>query len=532
MSFVQNVPCFSILMTMFAAILSSAAGGKTARKISIGIAAAVGVMSAFLLVFLMGTGDSYAYMMGHFPAPWGNELRAGMLEAAMALLFCIIMLLSLLGGGGEAAEDVREERANFYYIMADLLLAANLALVYTNDLFTAYVFVEISTIAACGMILGKFNHLTIASAVRYMIMSLMGSGLLLLGICFFYDMTGHLLMSSIKEEIAVITGSGAYQVPFLLTVGLVSVGLAIKSALWPFHAWLPNAYGYSTVISSAMLSSIVSKGYVFLLLKIIFRIVGLEAFVRSHVTDILFLFGMTGMILGSVDAIRQNNIRRMVAYSSVAQIGYIFMGTGMGTTGGMEASVYHIFAHASAKALVFTAVSGLVRVSGGKTGLRDLSGAGFRNRAAGAGFVIGSLSMIGIPGCAGFVSKLMFAKASLEDAFYMIPVLACLAISTLLNAIYFMRVVLFLYTPDGVHIPEEAPLLKEGRDAGHGKAAGSMGAAAGTVPAGTAGENGAGTGNSLQFCIAVIGFICLNLFLGICTGPVSEAVRTGLSIFG
>ena len=74
-----------------------------------------------------------------------------------------------------------------------------------------------------------------------MIMSLMGSGLLLLGICFFYDMTGHLLMSNIREEIAVITGTGAYQVPFLLTVGLVSVGLAIKSALWPFHAWLPNA---------------------------------------------------------------------------------------------------------------------------------------------------------------------------------------------------------------------------------------------------------------------------------------------------
>ena len=162
MSFVQNVPCFSILMTMFAAILSSAAGGKTARKISIGIAAAVGRHVRLPPCLPYGDRGQLCLYDGAFPAPWGNELRAGMLEAAMALLFCIIMLLSLLGGGEEAAEDVREEKANFYYIMADLLLAANLALVYTNDLFTAYVFVEINTIAACGMILGKFNHLTIA----------------------------------------------------------------------------------------------------------------------------------------------------------------------------------------------------------------------------------------------------------------------------------------------------------------------------------------------------------------------------------
>lgn len=514
MSFVQNVPCFSILVTMFAAIITSAASGKTARKISIGTAVLACVMSAFLLVFLMGTGDSYVYLMGHFPAPWGNELRAGMLEAAMALLFGIIMLLSLLGGGEEAAEDIKEERTNFYYIMVDLTLAANLALVYTSDLFTAYVFVEISTIAACGMILGKFSHLTIASAVRYMIMSLMGSGLLLLGICFFYDMTGHLLMSNMKEEIAVIADTGAYQVPFLLTVGLVSVGLAIKSALWPFHSWLPNAYGCSTVTSSAMLSSMVSKGYIFLLLKIIFRVVGQEVFVGSHVTEILFLFGMAGMILGSVDAIRQNNIRRMVAYSSVAQIGYIFMGIGMGSIPGMEAAVYHIFAHSSAKALVFVAVSGLVRASGGKTGLKDLSGAGLRNRVAGAGFVIGSLSMIGIPGCAGFVSKLMFAQASLGDVAHAVPVLACLAISTLLNAIYFMRAVLFLYTPDGVRF------LKE--DTASGTAAPALAFGAADVHA----------RSSLQSGIAIVCFICLNLFLGICTGPVREVVETGLSIFG
>ncbi|WP_278314401.1 complex I subunit 5 family protein, partial [Faecalicatena contorta] len=326
MSFVQNVPCFSILAVMFAAIITSALKGKAARRLSLCMTGAVGVMSAFLLAFLMGTGESYVYVMGHFPAPWGNELRAGMLEAAMALLFCVIMLLALWGGMEEARRDLEADKANFYYIMADLMLASNLALVYTNDLFTAYVFVEINTIAACGLILGKFNDLTIAAGVRYMIMSLMGSGLLLLGISFFYDMTGHLLLSNIKESILLLWQTGEYRVPLIVTIGLVSVGLAIKSALWPFHAWLPNAYGNATASSSAMLSSIVSKGYIFLLVKVIYRVTGAEVFAGSEIINVLFVFGIIGMVLGSLDAVRQKNLRRMVAYSSVAQIGYIFMG--------------------------------------------------------------------------------------------------------------------------------------------------------------------------------------------------------------
>ena len=300
MSFVQNVPCFSILAAMFAAIITSALKGKAARRLSLCMTGAVGVMSAFLLAFLMGTGESYVYVMGHFPAPWGNELRAGMLEAAMALLFCVIMLLALWGGMEEARRDLEADKANFYYIMADLMLASNLALVYTNDFFTAYVFVEISTIAACGLILGKFNDLTIAAGVRYMIMSLMGSGLLLLGISFFYDMTGHLLV------------------------------------------------------------------------KVIYRVTGAEVFAGSEIINVLFVFGIIGMVLGSLDAVRQKNLRRMVAYSSVAQIGYIFMGIGLGTAAGTSAGLYHIFAHAAAKSLVFVAAFGLIKVSvhGGYPGVR------------------------------------------------------------------------------------------------------------------------------------------------------------------
>ena len=190
MELVQNVPFFCIMLSMFSGIISSVLPGKAARRLNALVVTAVTVMTAWLLQFLLrGKIDSYTYTMGHFPAPWGNELRVGVLEASMALFFSVIMLLSLMGGIKKLYDEVEVSKHNIYYILCDLLLSSLLALVYTNDLFTAYVFVEINTIAACGLIMIRQNGRCIEAAVRYMIMSLLGSGLLLLGICMIYDLT-------------------------------------------------------------------------------------------------------------------------------------------------------------------------------------------------------------------------------------------------------------------------------------------------------------------------------------------------------
>ena len=215
MDFVQNFPFFSIFLSMFSGTVSSVLPAKAAKWVNTFVIGAVGCMSAVLLVYLMGKGASYTYMMGHFPAPWGNEIRAGVLEAGMALFFCVIMLLSMMGGRKKLLGEVEYSKHNLYYILTDLLLSSLLALVYTNDLFTAYVFVEINTISACGLIMIRQNGRTIEAAVRYMIMSLLGSGLLLVGISMLYDMTGHLLMSNIKESVGEIVAHGEYQVPYL-----------------------------------------------------------------------------------------------------------------------------------------------------------------------------------------------------------------------------------------------------------------------------------------------------------------------------
>ncbi|MCI9330540.1 complex I subunit 5 family protein [Schaedlerella sp.] len=502
MAFVQNVPFFSIMLSMFSGIVSSILPGKAAKRLNTAVILVIGAASAWLLSWLMRTGGSFTFMMGHFPAPWGNEIRAGALEAGMALFFCVIMLLSMLGGRKKLFDEVEVTKHNIYYILTDLLLSSLLALVYTNDLFTAYVFVEINTIAACGLIMIRQNGRTIEAAVRYMIMSLLGSGLLLMGICMLYDLTGHLLMSNIKESVAAIMAAGTYQIPLTITIGLVTVGLAIKSALFPFHAWLPDAYGYSTVSSAAMLSSLVSKGYIFLLIKIFYRVVGFDIIVGSKIPNVLFLFGLSGMIFGSISAIWEKDIRRMIAFSSVAQIGYIYMGFGLGTTEGMVASIFHILAHAATKSLLFVSAIGLTDVSAGSRNFFDLTGSAYRNKVAGVGFSVGAMSMVGIPLFSGFVSKLLFAEAAvMHPTHKMMPTLIVLAVSTILNAIYFLKTVVRIYVPEKREVEAEKGYF--------------------TMKA----------GQQRLYTITIILFILINLVLGMMSEPIIGIIETGLIHF-
>lgn len=209
---------------------------------------------------------------------------------------------------------------------------------------------------------------------------------------------------------------------------------------------MPDAYAYSTPTSAAVLSSLVSKGYIFLLMKIMYRVIGLDVIVSTGIQDVLFVFALVGMVMGSISAIRQTDIRRMIAFSSVAQIGYVFMGIGLGTDEGMMAATFHIFSHAVCKSMLFLAAGGLADASNNSKKFRDLRGAGFRSPIAGVAFTIGALSMVGFPFLGGFASKLNFALAAMDvGGARTMLVLITLAISTWLNTLYFLRTVITLY---------------------------------------------------------------------------------------
>ena len=454
----QSIPFASILLPLASAAMTSVMKPRLARRFTMTVLCIVTLLSLTVTFYFWRGAEAYTYMMGHFPAPWGNEIRAGRLEALTALFFSLIMLLSLTGGLKKIDEHIDSNKVNLYYVVLLLMTAALMAQVYTNDIFTAYVFLEIMTLAACALIAVRKRGRTLVAAARYMIMNLIGSGLFLLGIILLYDLTGHLLMSNMKEAVAKIVAEGQYQQPLNVVVALMTIGLCIKSALFPFHTWVPDAYGYSTPTSAAVLSSLVSKGYIFLLIKIMYRVIGLDVIAATSISDVLFVFSLIGMVMGSISAIRQHDIRKMIAMSSVAQIGYIYMGMSMGTEAGMVAALFHLFSHAVCKSMLFLAAGGLADASGNSKLFRDLHGAGYRSPIAGLAFTVGALSMVGFPFLGGFVAKLNFALAGMElGGIRTILVLAVLTISTSLNTVYFLRTVITLYRKplEGADYPAE-----------------------------------------------------------------------------
>lgn len=456
-----NAPFFSIFIPLVAGILTVLVKkGSTARKISYFAVCTAGFLSLAVIFGTLPGNISFTYMVGHHPAPWGNELRAGVFEGILAFLFSAVMLLSLTGAKEEIEEDILPYKVKFYYLLMNLLFASLLALIYTNDIFTGYVFIEINTVAACAIVMAKEKGDTLLATIHYLFMSLLGSGLFLFGICILYGITGHLLMPNLLESVGAIYSSGNYAYPLLLSALFMTIGLSIKSALFPFSAWLPGAHGSATSGSSAVLSGLVLKGYIVLLIKIFYRVYGINVVNSLGITNIILVLGILGMIIGSVFALRQTDIKYMIAYSTVAQIGYIFMGLGLGTPAGLIAAVYHIFTHAICKSCLFLAAGNIIHRTGNRD-LRKMGGIGFELPVTMTIFSIGALSMIGIPMFMGFNSKWNFAMAILEVQ--NVPAIIALTLSTLLNAIYYLPIIIRAFFGTEASIKYEAKLpSKEG----------------------------------------------------------------------
>ena len=497
MPFVNNVPFFSIFIGMLAGVVMPLVkDGRKAYRITEAVAVLIGVLSAWLLCATYASGESFTYMMGHYPAPWGNELRAGPLEAMLSLVFCIVMVLSLEGGKRDMFDDISEGKQHNYCLMLNLMLASLLALIYTNDVFTAYVFIEINAITACAIVMARRPGKSLVAAVRYLVISCVGSGLFLMGITLLYTCTGQLLMPGMDAAVQALAANGEYRVPLLIAVALVTMGLAIKSALFPFYGWLPNAYASATTSGSAVQSGLISKGYVILLIKLVYRVFTLEVMRDLHILQVLFVLGLIGMIMASVRAYQEQSTKRMLGFSSAAQVAYIFMGVGLGSHVGMVAACYQILAHTVTKPLLFTSAGVLIRSAHGKKALSALRGTARKNPLAGAAFTVGGLSMCGLPLLAGFAAKYYLGLAAMGDPGKMLFALLVLAGSSILNAMYYLPVIVGIWFPhDAYH---EEPVAVEKDDMG--------------------------------FVVSTVVFVVLNVVLGVAIDPVLRLIEVGLRL--
>ncbi len=461
MPFVCNFPLFMIIASLFSGVLCLLLGKRASHAVSTILLILLTIADAAVLCYTAANG-AFTYTMGEFPAPWGNEIRAGVLECVVLLVFLIVMICSLSAGYKYLLIEIDESKYHLYCALLNLASAAVSALVFTNDIFTGYVFLEILTLASCGlMVATEFGKIVLAG-VRYMIMNLLGSSLFLLGVVMLYGITGHLLMVPMRETLTELAADPSMMLTLTISIGIVTIGLAIKSGLFPFYFWMPDTYGWSTPTTASFMSSVVSKAYIFLLIKIYWRVVGMDLMERMPIQRILLFLGIAGAIIGSISAIRAVDVNRMVAYSSAAQIGYIFMSIGIGGAAGYAAAVFHLLGHTVTKSMLFLVTPRLEEVSGDSMIFKDMQGSALRDRTSGLLFTVGAFSMTGIPVFAGFSSKflIMTAAADSGSRTVLMAVALALALSTILNALYFIRTVIRIYTHPEKDEGETAPVRR------------------------------------------------------------------------
>jgi len=434
---IELIPFINILfLIIFSFTIIIIKKDKIVKFMSLISNLAVFILSIFLLIQVLDNG-TLLLNLGKSSSLLGIQFYVGPMEAVLSVVFTFVMLMILWFSYSSIENEISKSRISFFYILINLLLASLLGVIYSNDLFNSYVFIEVSTLSACGLIILKDKKENIKATIKYLIMSTIGSGLVLMAIAYVYSITGHLNISSINEVI--ISSYQNHNNAVLIILGLFTVGLGIKSAVFPLHSWLPDAHSSAPTPASAALSALVIKVYVFMLIKVLFRMFSYEIINDFIIMDIILLLGSMGMIFGSIMAIFQKELKRMVAYSSVAQMGYIVFGIGLGTVSGTAIAVYHIIGHAVTKSSLFL-ISGLFIEKTSSKKIEDLKGIGKEMPITLGLFTIGAFSMVGIPILPGFISKWYLSLTCIEVG--RVPLILIILASSLLNVLYYFPIII------------------------------------------------------------------------------------------
>ena len=396
------------------------------------------------------------YEIGDWAAPWGIEYRVDLISAFILTIVSAIGSITMPYMAKSVAKEIPEERQYLFYLMYLLCLSGLLGMAVTGDAFNLFVFLEISSLSSYVLIsLGKDKRALTAS-FRYLVMGTLGATMYIIGVGMMYMMTGTLNISDLATLLPAVVDTRT----ILAALAFLTVGLCLKLALFPLHLWLPNAYTYAPSAVTVFLASTATKVAIYALIRVYFTIFGQVDMIDSSAVQLLWIIlAVAGMFVGSIVAIYQTNIKRMLAYSSVAQVGYIVLGLSFASVTGVAAGIVHVFNHAIMKGALFMAM-GCVFYCIGSCRLSDMAGLGKKMPFTMAAFVGGGLSLIGVPLTVGFVSKWYLIQAALDEGMWFIAVL--IVTSSLLAVIYIWRVVEVAYfnTPPEGHDTgvKEAPL--------------------------------------------------------------------------
>jgi multicomponent Na+:H+ antiporter subunit D len=378
-----------------------------------------------------------SYHLGGWPPAVGIEVVSDTLSVYFGGIVFLLSLPAATFACSSLAAEVPIAAHSSFWTLYLLLVMSLLALSLAADLFNTYVFIEISSLAACALIATVNRPLNIEATFKYLILSTVGSGCILMATLLLYMLGGQLNLSLLAQA---LPQQAALFPKNLIAAGtFLLVGLGVKSALFPLHSWLPDTHSVAPSPASALLSGLVVKIYVLVLLRVAWGTLGGSFLSLLPFQEVLLFLATVSIFLGSIFAIAQSDLKRMLAYSTVAQMGYVFLGLAANNETAFTGAVLHLFNHAILKATLFLAAGGIIWQTGERR-LRNLVGVGHRCPIALSAFSLAALGMIGIPGTAGFTSKWFLVVGCLQGG---TPVLAwVILLSSLLNAIYYLPVVI------------------------------------------------------------------------------------------
>ena len=450
-----NLPALQVVIPLLAAPLALMLRRGNLSHLLALVVSGVSLVISYSLLQTVLTSGPISYAMGGWEPPWGIEYRVDALNAFILLIVSVIGTVVMLAARTSVAAEIEEKKQSLFYTAYLLCLAGLLGITTTGDAFNVFVFLEISSLSTYILVSLGRDRRALTAAFQYLIMGTIGATFILIGIGLLYMTTGTLNMLDMAERLAALTDSRTVQAAF----AFLAVGTSLKLALFPLHLWLPNAYTYSPSIASAFLASTSTKVAVYVMLRFFFTIFGVEfSFHEMPLGIILMALALLAIFAGSLVAIFQDNIKRMLAYSSIAQIGYMMLGVSFATQTGLVAAILHLFNHAMMKGGLFLALAAVCYSTGG-TSIRNFRGLGKTMPWTMMAIVLGGLSLIGVPLTVGFVSKWYLVLAALEQGYW--PVALLVLLGSLLAVIYIWKLVEAAYfqAPEaGAVTVKEAPL--------------------------------------------------------------------------
>ena len=410
------------------------------------------LISILLLMQVLESGP-IQYEFGGWEPPWGIAYNVDKLNAFVLLIVSGIAAVIFPFSWQSIQREIPAKLHVLFYTALILCFAGLLGMTITGDAFNLFVLLEISSLATYTLIsLGK-DRRSLTAAFQYLVMGTIGSTFILIGVGLLYMLTGTLNMADLAVRLDDLQDSSrTLQAAFAFLV----VGIGLKLAMFPLHLWLPGAYSTAPSVVSAFLAATATKVAVYALLRFLFTVFGADfTYDLMHVDYLFVPLAVISILFASLVAVFQSGLKRMLAYSSVAQIGYMLLGIGLANEHGLTATLLHLFNHALMKGALFLAVAMIFFRTGGSS-MRYLAGLGQQMPWTMAAFVIGGLSLIGVPLTVGFISKWYLILASIERGWW--PITAVILIASLIAVVYVWRVVEMAYFKQR---PADLPAVKE-----------------------------------------------------------------------